>query len=590
MRKKTMLLFLMATVFSVGCILYGWGFLYHQIGGAVLTEETIMGSRDLADGLTVSFRADSADSLHWISSFDYSADRTNSSFRRGELDKTAATSVYDDIRFTGWNAVPYATQLHYDGLEELQEKQIHAFYQAVQERVMKTGMEETGKIRLKDYLDFYPVSFRFQFGNKIYNSDDALTGLKVYEMQDQLSAERGAVYDDDVNLYAALNRLFQIPVIENEYQEYRVSRVKSSDEAITLGYHTEIERPLDDGEDYYVFDPIIALQEENTMDGKQWFHPDLSESLPYEAGGANKEVGESDESHAIKTASEYNLKNRMLFIVNHRTAKGAPVDVSHLADGYGIYELPIETSASSAIRKGNRSWLIPNPKPLTDQLAMVYPLDEEAEYVELSLSDDHRYLAVFSVKGGTYFVDLVDADTWTSRGPMEIFPASERMTYAWGEDGSLAVTNHEGYIAVLTRPEAGSSPYEILFSGKIPSRLDREFFDLEMVVKEHSYAKYKYGIDSGLAVAAKGGKAALVQNLLTGDSGSNVRNAALACAVIDKSGIIYSGRLKSNIADWEYDMSENEMQTIKDLLEGSIIIQNSIIEPVRSENWCAWNH
>ena len=107
-------------------------------------------------------------------------------------------------------------------------------------------------------------------------------------------------------------------------------------------------------------------------------------------------------------------------------------------------------------------------------------------------------------------------------------------------------------------------------------------------MKEHSYAKYKYGIDSGLAVAVKDGKAALVLNLLTGDSESNVRNAALACAVIDKSGIIYSGRLKSNIADWGYDRSEDQMQTIKDLLEGSIIMQNSMIEPARSENWCAW--
>ncbi|MGN1412812.1 MAG: hypothetical protein ACI4WY_01055 [Anaerovoracaceae bacterium] len=588
MKKRATLLFFMVTVFSVGCILYGWVFLHHQIGGAVLTEETVAGSRNQADGLMVSFRADSADSLHWISSFDYSADQTISSFRRGELDKTADTSVYDDIRFTGWNEVPYTTQLHYDGLGELQEQPIQTFYQAAQERVMETGLAETGKIKVKDYLDFYPVSFRFQFGNKIYNSDNALTGLKRYAMQDQLSAENSAAYDDDVNLYVALNGLLRIPVIENEYQEYRISKVESSADAVTPGCQTEIERSLDNGEDYYVFDPILALQEENTMDGKQWFHPDLTGNLPYEAGEVNDDAGASDESHAIKTASAYNLKNRILFIVNQRTAKGVPVDVSHLADGYGIYELPIETSASSAIRKGNRSWLIPDPKPLTDQLAMVYPLDEEAEYVELSLSKDHRYLAVFSVKGGTYFVDLVDADTWTSRGPMEIFPASDRMTYAWGEDGSLAVTNHKGYISVLSRPEADNRPYEILFRGKIPSSLDQEFFDSEMVVKEHSYVKYKYGIDRGLAVAVKDGKAALVQNLLTGDAESNVRNAALACAVIDKSGVTYSGRLKSNIVDWEYDMDGDEIQTTKDLLAYTAI-QNSMIAPVRNKNWCTWD-
>ena len=567
MKKRTMLLFFTVTVFSVGCILYGWGFLYHQIGCAVLTEETIRGSRDLADGLTVSFRADSADSLHWISSFDYSADQTKSSFRRGELAKIADTSVYDDIRFTGWNAVPYATQLHYDSLGELQEKQVHAFYQAVQERVMKTGMEETGKIRLKDYLDFYPVSFRFQFGNKIYNSDDALTGLKVYDERNMLSPESGASYEADVDLYTAFNNLFRIPVIDNEYQQYKVSGVEHYDYETSLGYKTDIKKPSGAGEDFYEFDPIIVIQEENTMDGKDWSHPDLS--------------------------SEYNLKNRMLFIVNNRTAKGASVDVSRIADGYGIYELPIEVASSATVMKGRRSWTVPDPKPLADQISMVYALDEDAEYVEMSLSGDHRYLAVFSVKDGAYFVELIDADTWTSKGPGEVFPASEKMTYAWGEDGSLAVTNHEGYIAVLCRTENEKEPYEILYSGKVSSDLDKALFDAEMAPKENSYAEYKYGIDGGLEVAAEGGKVALVQNLMA--DRLNIRNAALECAVIDKTGVIYRGRLKSSIADLEYDMSEREVQIVRHFLDSAadgkveFKVLKHIIEPVRNENWCEWD-
>ena len=212
--------------------------------------------------------------------------------------------------------------------------------------------------------------------------------------------------------------------------------------------------------------------------------------------------------------------------------------------------------------------------------------DEDAEYVEMSLSGDHRYLAVFSVKDGTYFVDLVDADNWTSNGPIEVFPASEKMTYAWGEDGSLAMTNHKGHVAVFSLTGSENEPYEILYSGKVQRGLDNALFDTEMVSKKNSRAKFKYGIDRGLAVAAKDGKAALVQNLLIGDSEFNIRNAALECAIIDKSGVIYRGKLKSNIVDLEYDMSEDEMQMIKDLRSGAVL--NHIIEPVRNENWCEW--
>ena len=76
---------------------------------------------------------------------------------------------------------------------------------------MDSGSEEEGKIRLKDYLDFYPVSFQFQFGTKIYDSDNALTGLKVYDERNMLDSEGVTAYDDDVELYTAFNVHIQDP-------------------------------------------------------------------------------------------------------------------------------------------------------------------------------------------------------------------------------------------------------------------------------------------------------------------------------------------------------------------------------------------
>lgn len=584
--KKSIIIFVTSIALSAGMVIYGWAFVDSRVGEVSLTEETMAGNKAAADGLTVGFRADSADNLHWISSYDYNTDKTDSSFKRGEMTETIDASVYDDIRFTGWSTVPFSTQIKYDGLDGLQENKIQAFYNEIQQRVKETGAEESGKIRLKDYLDYYPVSFRFQFGTKIFNSDNALTGLKVYDERNMLSAENAAAYDEEVRLYTAFNSLFKIPVINNEYQEYRISKAENYDRKTALGYKTDIQKPLDEGRDFYEFDPVIAIQEENIMDGKRWVHPDLSGGLSYEAGDGDEAGGQSDSSYVGRSASEYNLKNRMLFIVNNRTAKGVPVDVSQIEGGYGVYELPIEVTATATVKRGRRSGILPSPKPLSDELAMVYPLDEEAEYVEMSLSGDHRYLAVFSVKNGAYLVDLIDADNWTSQGPFEVFPVSEKMTYAWGDDGSLAVTNHKDYIAVFTRTEDENRPYEVLYSGKAPDDLDKAFFDTEMVSKKNSYARYKYSIDKGLAIAAKGGKVALVQNLLVGDSQLNMRNAALECAIIDKSGVIYRGRLKNNVVDLEYDMSREEIQTIRDLSGGAVM--KLTIEPVKNENRCRW--
>ena len=91
---------------------------------------------------------------------------------------------------------------------------------------------------------------------------------------------------------------------------------------------------------------------------------------------------------------------------------------------------------------------------------------------------------------------------------------------------------------------------------------------------------------TGLAVAAKDGKVALVQNPSVGEPELNIRNAALECAVVDRSGVLYRGRLKSSIVDLEYDMSDGQIKAISDL-SGSAVMKQ-IIEPVRNENWCKW--
>lgn len=626
--KKPVVLFVTILMLSAGVIVYSHVFIMHQIGEAALREETVSGDRRAANGLTVGFQADAGADLHWINSFDYSSGKAESVFQRGEmleaaepsiyddirrdkkfgkgdLTKTVKTSLYEDIRFTGWDVEPFVTKLGYGDLEGLQNKEIHGFYDEIQQRVKATGRLEEGEILLGDYLDYYPISFHFQLGTKRYDSGSALTGLKIYDEQGCLSPEHAAVYSEDVALYTAMNDLFKIPVIDNEYQQYKISKEKEHDPETALGYMTEVKKPSGAGKDFYEFDPIMVLQE-----GRD--------------------------------------ENRMLFIVNNRTAKGAAVDVSQISGGYGVYELPIAVETTT-VKVGPRVVSVPELIPLPDKMAMVYPLDETAEYVEMSLSGDQRYLAIFSVKDGAWFAELIDADTWAgsagawpldqsaprttdrseawtadqsasqmSVGPMELFPASETMTYAWGEDGSLAVTNHQGDIAILSGTENAAAPYEVLYRGNVGKELIKSFFDEEMVFKKNSYAKYQYGIDGGLVVTVKDGKAALVQNLLVGNptpghqntktgdltSGGrdpqtdhqtmHLRNAALECAVIDETGVLYRGRLKSDLVDLDYDIDQARLRAIGDFLVGGTNRKISseaaaqIILPVSSKNQASW--
>lgn len=549
--KKSIMIFLTVAVFSAGATVCGWNFVNNQVGEAVLSEETIEGSRATADWLTVEFSADSADSLHWKNSFNYCTDQTTSTFKRGEMEKKADTAVSDDIRFNGWSEVPYITRIQYEALEGLQEQKIQKFYEAIGQKVAKSGVSAQGEIRLKDYLDYYPISFQFQFGNKGYDSDSALNALKFYEENGELSLDRGTVHDVEIILYTEFSRRFRIPVIDNEYQKYQVSGIEYHDTEKSSGYKVSIEKPLHSGKDYYQFDPVVVLQQENTIDGIKWVHPDLSDSSSHE----NK--------------SSYAVKNRMLFIVNNRTAGGETVDVSKIQDGYGIYELPLGLSKSSSERKGGFAKAASYSRPLISELKNVYPLDEEAEYTEMSLSENHRYLAVFSVKDGAYFVEMVDADTWSSKGPEKVFPASEKMSYAWGEDGSVVMTNHQGYVAVISKTGSKENPYEVLFSQNVGDDFVQVFFDGEMTEKVHSASRYQCGVEQGLSVAENDGKAALVQNLLAGDDKSHIRNAALTCAVVSEEGILYRGNIKSNLVDLDYDATREEIEAVKEFLNAA---------------------
>ena len=110
------------------------------------------------------------------------------------------------------------------------------------------------------------------------------------------------------------------------------------------------------------------------------------------------------------------------------------------------------------------------------------------------------------------------------------------------------------------------------------------FFDSKMVEKKNSYAKYEYGVDEGLAVVIKDGKAALVQNSLIINSEAGLRNAEIECLIVDETGIIYQGKIKSNLVDYDSDIKQvravlnllanNDSRVIKDGKSVDIFVES----------------
>lgn len=581
MMKRSIYVFLVTPALAMGIIIFSRIFLSNEIGSAELTEETISGNREATEGLVVGFRADSADDLHWINVYDYTRSSTVSSFTRGGMPQNRETAVYDAFRFTGWSTRSFCTLIQCEELSGLQDKEIQRFYDELQEQVSREGKEKRGSVSLKEYLDYYPVNFRFRFGETTYDSAAMMQALKDYEKRGELTEESIGPYQGDIELYKVLNDRFRIPVIDNEYQQYSISKHREKDKSDKDGddedndpvIRTVIDKPLDGKKDYYEFDPVIVLQQENIKDGQNWQHPDTK-----------KQSGADSTGSGIIGASEYGLKNRMLFVINNRTAKGEAVDMSQIKDGFGVYELPIDAAAGMTIGKGRKNLFVPDPKPLPDQLRMVYPLDEKAEYVEMSLSGDHRQLALFYVKDKDYFVEIADADTWEPRLTSKLFPAAQEMTYSWGDDGTLVITDHNDHIAILTTTGIDTRPYEVFYKGRVPGNLDRELFTADMIEKKNSYCRYKFGIDYGLAAAAGKDKVALVQNSPMGISG--LRSPDLMCAVIDKTGVAYYGTLKNNITDIGHAAAEADYEEIRRLADGSP--GRNIIKPVENENQAEW--
>ena len=188
-------------------------------------------------------------------------------------------------------------------------------------------------------------------------------------------------------------------------------------------------------------------------------------------------------------------------------------------------------------------------------------------FLPLTVSGEHRSARVTS---------------YNQRWNFNVF--SRKPSSAKGFRFCSGAKGHNGHIAILTETDNGG--YRLLYADEVAEGLDDELFTTEMVARKNSHDRYEHGNAVGLAVAAQDDKVALVQNSPAGDPKLGLRNPDLECAVIDKTGVIYNGLLKSSLVDIDYGSTEEDIKAIEDLAGGSMV--KNVIKPVSNKNRVEW--
>ena len=216
-----------------------------------------------------------------------------------------------------------------------------------------------------------------------------------------------------------------------------------------------------------------------------------------------------------KASDHYNMSthstytNKVCYLaVSNRTVNGNIMDFSNIPGGYGIYALPYEGA-----------------KLKSDELAMVYALDEDAIVNYMTVSNDGSKLLLTVVEGGTSYFEVIDIATMTQLQKFKINDGSHYIVYP--KDGFVAY-EFEKHIAVI---EEIDGVYSLAFVAD-------KFFT------EHTDTEYFY-FRSGAALDFDGEKLIVVDNILTDRTWYD--KCGFFMAVYDKNGLQYFGEYESSL-------------------------------------------
>ena len=218
MRKSLFLFVLLAAI-----LLGGTGFIHGTLNAVkdqVTYEENITyGDSSVADGLTVKNNVQFAQKLFWDTTYEAGTDsKTTTDFR-----------FYTVNQPSEFFQEPYA-QL--DSFWGSYSSSGNEYPRIIEDLVAKTRPGETvhEKVYLKDYYDYYPISFNIQIGDSYYEGWDAF----------YLENNEG-VSSDTLTQAKAFNDFLRIPLVSSHSMELEVMKDSSGNISFTSSSQTDEE-------------------------------------------------------------------------------------------------------------------------------------------------------------------------------------------------------------------------------------------------------------------------------------------------------------------------------------------------------------
>lgn len=324
------------------------------------------------------------------------------------------------------------------------------------------GSKGTKTIRLQDYYDYYPVRVDFDLPGVLWQ------GCDYKDLAFDEYANERAVWDK-------FNAFFKIPIPEDT-PAFEITITKSGN-SVGIGSTHEV--------DY-------------------WFN----------------------------SRSTY-TSDRVFFSIGNKldsddTGPQEYVDTSLIPGGYGIYSFSYKNVRTSENTQGNATIFHPGYETgiEEDTLAMVFPLEQYAEVVYMTLSNDESKLLVFTQEYDITYLTVIEIASMTQLQKLKITEAKQ---YTFYEYDNCIVLNGWNYISAIEKQADG---------------LCRLAFTVSRM-KEVNDSNHQKGVDT--VMAFDGEKLVLVDR--TGDAmHPGLETCGFTVAIYNITGLVYYAEYTSSLS------------------------------------------
>ena len=506
MKKHLVICLLLLSLLAAGTV-WGKGQILESRDRLEFAEETISGDIAAAEGIRLAQRVSLKGHVYWNSVLSVENKKLavqNSSSYSKEAEIPRYWNIYsnkgihimDLLEGDSWSYGVMENSRTVEPRNMAKGGIVKAFSELLKET--PAGSRGTKRIRLGDYLDYYPLSIQIDLSDE--NGRDPYYGLYTFDFSYYTMDRRSDPY---VYTMRRIADFFAIPVLEDQYAVidlYKSNNDKASNQSAETWGLTPVD--MDTGDSFGLY--------------------------------TNNAVG----------------KEAIYFYFNNRTLKGNLVDTSHIPGGYGIYRLPIGSWTFTTLQEGkNHSEEVEGP--IADQLSMWYGIDEEAQIQHIWLNEDQSRLLIHQVIGNNYYVDVVDTSTGIrlqqlDLGKAEIFWNSDTQSFScvYEDSGDYEILWFNGAdgkssLKLISDDEAGN--YVVYMD--IPLDIDAE---RDIYLKDQANGIYRSTAFDGKRLAIAGSS---YNTYFDGTDWSPKRYSGCSpyLFVIDREGIKYFGIFRCSL-------------------------------------------